>query len=115
MKKHLKTGNRLTMEQKEYHKEDRYLQAVERVKEIKGFYTHLLVYILINCMLLWLNTKGFKEPLFEIDNFYTIFFWGIGLVFHAWGVFGKGLLFSKDWEARKIKEFMKEDQYNKWE
>lgn len=66
-------------------------------------------------MLLWLNTKGFKEPLFEIDNFYTIFFWGIGLVFHAWGVFGKGLLFSKDWEARKIKEFMKEDQYNKWE
>lgn len=69
MKKHLKTGNRLTMEQKEYHKEDRYLQAVERVKEIKGFYTHLLVYILINCMLLWLNTKGFKEPLFEIVIF----------------------------------------------
>lgn len=95
MKKHLKTGNRLTMEQKEYHKEDRYLQAVERVKEIKGFYTHLLVYILINCMLLWLNTKGFKEPLFEIDNFYTIFFWGIGLVFQLGVYLGKVIVFQR--------------------
>lgn len=115
MKKHLKTGNRLTMEQKEYHKEDRYLQAVERVKEIKGFYTHLLVYILINCMLLWLNTKGFKEPLFEIDNFYTIFFWGIGLVFHAWGVFGKDYCFPKTGKHVRLKNYEKRINIISWE
>jgi len=44
----------------------------------------------------------------------TAFFWGIGLAFHAYGVFGKHLLFSKDWEERKIKEFMEKDKVDHW-
>ena len=34
--------------EKEYLKEQQYLNAKKRVKEIKGFYSHLLIYILIN-------------------------------------------------------------------
>ena len=32
--------------------------------------------------------------------------WGIVLIFHAVGTFGIPNLFSKDWEERKIKEYM---------
>ncbi|MCK5638887.1 MAG: 2TM domain-containing protein, partial [Flavobacteriaceae bacterium] len=47
--------------------------------------------------------------------FTTAFFWGIGLMFHAYGVFGKNLLFSKDWEERKIKEIIEKDKQDLWE
>jgi hypothetical protein len=39
--------------------------------------------------------------------------WGIGMVFHAYGVFGKNILFGADWE-RKIKELMDKDSNNKF-
>ena len=33
---------------KEYFKEQQYIKAKKRVKEIKGFYSHFLIYILVN-------------------------------------------------------------------
>jgi hypothetical protein len=47
-----------------------------------------------------------KGEIFQWENYSTVFFWGIGLFFHWFGVFGKNLLFSKSWEERKIKEYM---------
>lgn len=90
-------------------KEDNYLRAKKRVQKIKGFYIHLAVYIVVNLMLAIMSgwhggLEGFLEPLKT-----TGFFWGIGLFFHWYGVFGKNIFFSKEWEQKKIKEFMDND------
>ncbi|MFO7672609.1 MAG: 2TM domain-containing protein [Lutibacter sp.] len=36
----------------------------------------------------------------------------MGLVFHALGAFNHNLLFGKNWEDRKIKEFMDKEKNN---
>ena len=48
----------------------------------------------------------------HFGNFAVWFFWGIGLVGHWLGVFGKNIVFSKHWEERKIKEFMDKDKFD---
>ena len=89
-----------------------YDKAIKRVKKIKGFYRHLIVYIVINIMLIIINIQNLDkgESYFQFKNFMTAFFWGIGLVAHGLSVFGPQILFSKQWEERKIKEFMEKDR-----
>lgn len=95
--------------------EQKYIKAKKRVKEIKGFYIHLTVYILVNIfissVIVFSLTRGGDYSIADaISNFgvySTWFFWGIGMFFHWLGVFGfRSLGFGKDWEERKIKEFM---------
>ena len=90
----------------------RYEEAVKRVKKIKGFYTHGLVYLVINIMLVILNIQNLNEgeSYFQFKNFFTAFFWGIGLLAHAMGTFIPYFILGKNWEERKIKEFMEKDK-----
>lgn len=96
----------------------RYEMAYKRVKRIKGFYVHALVYLLVNAFIIVssysksdLGTTAF----FRWETFSTAFFWGIGLLAHGLSVFGRDLFFGSDWEERKIKEFMDKDKNQKWE
>ena len=87
--------------------DERYEKAKKRVEELKGFYSHLVVYIVIITFLAvvnFLTAPGFWWFLF------VAFFWGIGLVAHALSVFSRRGLFSKDWEDRKIREYMEEEE-----
>jgi uncharacterized integral membrane protein len=95
----------------------RYEEAVKRVKKIKGFYTHALVYLVINIMLVILNIQNLNEgeSYFQFKNFFTAFFWGIGLLAHALSTFLPYIILGKDWEARKIKELMDKEKGNNWE
>jgi len=97
--------------------EIKYQQALKRVKSIKGFYTHLMVYIVINLGLLILKYKNLdlNENFWQWQTFNTVFFWGIGLLAHGLSVFMPGLIMGKDWEERKIKELMEREKQNKWE
>lgn len=95
-----------------FEKEDKYIEAQKRLKELKGFYHHLLWYLLVNfiiVIMVYVNVDD-KNEFWNFKTFYTAFFWGIGLGFHAIGVFGKSVFFSKEWEKRKIKEFMDNDK-----
>jgi hypothetical protein len=40
---------------------------------------------------------------------YTLIGWGIGVIGHALSVFGNIFMFSKDWEDKKIKALMEEE------
>ncbi|RUA12058.1 MAG: hypothetical protein DSY82_02235 [Flavobacteriia bacterium] len=98
----------------DYKKYDDYLRAKKHVKEVKGFYIHLAVYLLVNAYIFF---NSMRHMHFEDIGFWMFspgFFWGIGLIFHAYGVFGKNLLFSKEWEERKIREFMEKDNKDLW-
>lgn len=95
--------------------EIKYQEAVKRVKRIKGFYIHAIVYVVINIMILVVNVRHSSEGILTLKNFSTAIFWGIGLVAHGMSVFLPSLLLGKDWEAKKIKELMDKEKNNKWE
>ena len=95
----------------------RYEEAVKRVKKLKGFYTHAIVYVFINIFIFFLNVNNLNEgeSYFQLKNFFTAFFWGIGLLAHGLSTFLPYFILGKDWEERKIKEFMEKEKANKWE
>lgn len=62
-------------------------QAVGNLHARRNFMVQLAVYVLINGFLLWSwasNGFGFPWPLF------VLVFWGIGLFWQAWSLFGPG-------------------------
>ncbi|MFY0631289.1 MAG: 2TM domain-containing protein [Flavobacteriaceae bacterium] len=100
-----------------YTKEQQYLKAKKRVKDIKGFYSHLTVYIIVNIFISGIIIYGltydgnddFSDALSNFGVYSTWLFWGIGLFFHWLGVFGFKNIIGKSWEERKIRELMEED------
>lgn len=97
------------MEQNKY----KYEQAREQVKKLKGYYVHLAIFVVINSFILaniYIRSLYGNEQFWQWSTFFTLIAWGIGLGFHTFGVFGKRFLFSKDWEERKLKQFMEEDK-----
>ncbi len=105
----------------EHFDKNKYERAKKRMEEIKGFYSHLTVYLVVNIILLLLNLGIFRNGLVNIrfpewSMFTTPFFWGIGLLGHYLYVFQYKLQFFKDWEERKIQEYMEEEEneLNQW-
>jgi hypothetical protein len=98
--------------------DERYNLAYKRVKRIKGFYVHALVYVLVNAFLIFSNfdrTDNGTISFSSWETWSTAIFWGIGLIAHGFSVFGPNLFFGSDWEEKKIQELMKKDQSQKWE
>ena len=56
----------------------------DRVKAKRDFYIHLSVYIAVNTLLIIINLTTASESLWFK---WPLLGWGIGLVFHALGVF----------------------------
>lgn len=103
------------MEFKEFDRENKYIRAKERVAEIKKFYTSLFFYIVFIGFLAALNyyTNEWRYMWF----LWAALGWGIGLVFQALKAFNWMPFMNKDWEEKKIKEFMDEDDdsnKNEW-
>ncbi|MDG1728806.1 MAG: 2TM domain-containing protein [Algibacter sp.] len=96
-------------ENKDHRKEQAYVRAKKRVKELKGFYWHAFWYVAVNIFIVFMIVSNGGD-LFHFGTYSTALFWGIGLGFHALGVFGKNVLFNKSWEERKIKEYMDNDK-----
>jgi uncharacterized protein YybS (DUF2232 family) len=98
--------------ERDYSKLEQLERARKRVKQIKGFYSHLVVYIVINLMIVVINIQDLEpgESYFQYKNFFTLFFWGIGLAIHGLSVFLPDFIMGQNWEERKIKELMEEDK-----
>jgi sensor histidine kinase YesM len=85
-----------------------YARAKKRVEQLKGFYGNLTSYCIVIPTLALINYNtfwGFQWFWFPMLG------WGLGLSFHAFGVFGYG----KSWEERKIQEILNKDKNNNWE
>lgn len=93
-------------------------RARKKVQSIMGFYKHLAAYVIVNLFLIamkWFNLDP-GEEFFTFGTFSTAFFWGIGLVFHGVGVFGTNIFLGRNWEERKIQQYMEqEERKSKWE
>jgi hypothetical protein len=91
------------------HELHRYEEARKRVKKIKGFYIHFIVYVLVNFLLISINlfTLSSESGIWFI---YPLLGWGIGIVSHGISVFGLGRLFGASWEEKKIQEILNKDR-----
>ncbi len=101
----------------ETNKRDKRIRAKNRVDQLKGFYIHLTVYMLVNLFIIAVsltarmnNGEGFAEAFFNFGTFATPIFWGIGLAFHAAKVLAYNPFFSKEWEERQIQKYMEQDR-----
>lgn len=89
--------------------DDNYVRALNHVDELKGFYYSLLSYCLIIPFLIFINYRtSWNFQWF----WFPMFGWGIGLVFQAFRVFFNGGSFGRNWEKRKMEEFMRKEKNN---
>ncbi|CAM3477131.1 2TM domain-containing protein [Zobellia roscoffensis] len=94
--------------------ESKYIRAKERVENEKKFYSGLISYVVTISFLAAINyyTNHFAYAWF----LWAAFGWGIGIIVSAIKTFGFNPLFGRDWEQRKIKQFMQEDEGRaKWQ
>jgi hypothetical protein len=92
-----------------YNKEeyDRYEKARKQVENIKGFYGNLISYILVNLFLVFINLKFSPE---HIWFYWPMLGWGVGVLFHGIKVFNWFPFLNKEWEEKKIRQFMEEEK-----
>jgi hypothetical protein len=83
-----------------------YLRAKRRVRRLRGFYIHLLFYVLVNAFLIVINVAASAARGYGWWAQWPLLGWGIGLAAHGVAVFGIGGWLGADWEERKIKEYL---------
>lgn len=80
-----------------------YHRARKRAKDLRDFYTHVIVYLAVNLVLLLINLISSPDALWF---YWPAIFWGIGLGFHGLSVMLQGNLLGQDWEDRKVEKFV---------
>ena len=100
-----------------------YDRAKKRVEDIKGFYGHLSIYLIVNLALILarndfrfyiikttsLEDEGFLSWI-NWNVFGTAIIWGLFLAFHALRVFGKNPFLGKSWETRQIQKYLEQEE-----
>lgn len=98
------------MENNNFDEAQLYKKARKKAKEMRSFYYNLMCYCIVIPILIFIN-------LYFTPEFYWFYFsmlgWGIGLLFHAMAAFGWNPFLGKDWEEKKMRQFMEEEQAKK--
>ncbi len=88
----------------EFLEERIYIKAKKQIKEIKGFYTHLIINVVSIPVIIYVNLKfvpGFHFFWFAVGGVL------IATFLHWFGVFGlEKIGLGKKWEKRIMNEFM---------
>lgn len=79
-------------------------KVIEHVRDIKGFYSHLINYVLVVAGLFILNY--FISPEY-IWAWWAALGWGIGVLSHGLSVFEVFSLFGADWEKKQVEKRLK--------
>lgn len=85
----------------------KYEKAKKQAKSIRSFYINLMCYCIVIPIVIFINLTFVPE----IQWFwFTMIGWGCGLLAHGMETFKWNPLFSKDWQERKLKQFMEEER-----
>jgi sensor histidine kinase YesM len=91
---------------------DDYVRARKKVEELKGFYYSLISYFVIIPFLIFI---WYKFTPYTIQWFwFPMVGWGLSLVFQAYRVFIDNGALGARWEQRKIEEYMRKEDDNRW-
>tara|TARA_R110002050_G_scaffold184406_2_gene317920 strand:+ start:67735 stop:69081 length:1347 start_codon:yes stop_codon:yes gene_type:complete len=93
--------------------DDSYLRARKHIDDLKEFYYGLISYCIVIPFLIYINYKtywGFQWFWFPMIG------WGIGIIINAFKVYVSDGIFGRNWEERKIKQYMgvDDDQDTHW-
>ena len=89
---------------------EKYIKAKKKVKDIKDFYIHLTVFLVVVTIIVLINVISYSTGRSDYGdwNFWFLFpfgFWGFAVLMHGLRTFVFGR--ESSWEKRKIKEVMK--------
>jgi transcriptional regulator with XRE-family HTH domain len=76
-------------------------QAMEYVKDLKGFYISLIVYVLVISGLFTINLLTYPDYIWAK---WPAIGWGFGILISAFRIFGGIRIFSADWERRQVEK-----------
>lgn len=91
-------------------KDLQYLKAKRSVKKKKAFYIHLLIFITVNLMELFIKING-EQPI-KPNEYITRGIWTFFLIFQGIGAFVPDFFLGSKWEDRKIQELMTKNKQN---
>lgn len=99
----------------------KYDRAKKKVDFIKGFYNHLIAYLVINAVILLSRANGI--PMISINSnrdnlinwldwntYFLVIFWGLGLCIHGVYVFRDKFTFIKNWEQKKLDKLLEDEE-----
>jgi uncharacterized membrane protein YccC len=89
-----------------YIEEKRYQDVRKKVNEMRKFYEHLTIFILLSIILIVINLVTSPG--------YLWFMWcllggGIGVIIHGLLAFGISPILNSDWEERKIRKLLEKE------
>jgi Na+/melibiose symporter-like transporter len=88
--------------------DDRYKKAQAHVRKIKGFYSNLITFFLVNILLLVINLLSNRHHLWF---WWVTLIWGAILIVQAFNIFTlRNRFLSDEWEEKKIRELMEKDK-----
>ena len=100
---------------KEQLEENKYLRAKKRIDQLKKFYKSVMIYVIVNFFISFFkvrnymdNGDSFLEALSNFDTYIVWIIWGFFLLLQAVKTFKADAFLGKNWEERKIKEYMNE-------
>lgn len=82
-------------------------EAVEYVRDIKGFYSHLAVYLFTVTVMIVTNLIMTPDNLWFI---WPTLGWGLGVASHGLAVFELFSLFGVGWEKRQIEKRLRQNR-----
>ena len=82
-------------------------RARGRLRAEKGFYVHLVIYVIVISGLFVINALTGHGRWWFV---WPAIGWGIGLTIHALSAFGMISVLGRDWEERRLKELVDEEQ-----
>lgn len=77
--------------------------AFKRVQRLRGYYLHLLIYLVINAGCVAINFATGTDKLWF---FGALLFWGIGLLVHTLTVFVFDKYFTGEWELAQVERYL---------
>jgi len=84
-----------------------YQKAKKKANQIRGFYYNLGCYCVVIPFLIFIN-------LTYVPEFHWFWFsmlgWGTGVLMHGMDVFGLNPFLGKNWEERKLHQFIEEEK-----
>lgn len=80
------------------------VDALEYVRDIKGFYTNLVLYVVIIIALFIFNYWVTPDYIWA---WWVVLGWGVGIIGHAISIFELPFFFDADWEKRQIEKRLK--------
>jgi hypothetical protein len=82
-------------------------RATKRVKELKDFYVHLVIYLVVNTGLVLLDLAQGDGLQWA---YWVMIGWGIGVAAHAVSVFIFESNIGSRWEAKKLEKYTEEER-----